>query len=145
MSKGVSDEQLAELAHAVLELSRKLDVRTPALRDLVPLTGTEVAVIRAVHRHPRCTPSQVAELTGLKRSNVSTAIRTLEAGGLIVREHPAGDGRTVELVPTPLANENVERIRQFWADQLRQIPDDLLAEVLSTTATLARVTDAISD
>ena len=145
MSKRPSDERLAELADAVVELSRRLDVRTPALRDLVPLTGTEVVVIRAVHRSPRCTPSQVAEATGLQRSNVSAALRALEAGGLVVREHPAGDGRVTELVPTAKATESVQRIRGYWADRLRQAPPDVLAEALAATETLARVADALTE
>lgn len=93
-----------------------------------PLTGTEIAVIRQIHRAPRATPSQIAEATGLRRSNVSTAIRALEAGGLVVRDQHAGNARSVALVPTALASESVARINAYWAALLQDVPGELLAE-----------------
>jgi hypothetical protein len=53
-------EQLAAMADVILDLAHKLDIRNPKLRDVVPLTGTEMAVIREVHRNPHMTPSQLA-------------------------------------------------------------------------------------
>jgi hypothetical protein len=44
-------EQLAAMADVILDLAHKLDIRNPKLRDVVPLTGTEMAVIREVHRN----------------------------------------------------------------------------------------------
>lgn len=136
--------QLAHFADVVSELAHKLDIKHAGLRDVVPLTGTEVAVIRRIHGHPRSTPSQIAEATGLQRSNVSTAIRSLVAGGLVVRQEQAGNARSVELLPTRLAADSVARINDYWASLLREAPDDLLAEAMTGTETLARVADSIS-
>ncbi|MFI2103181.1 MarR family winged helix-turn-helix transcriptional regulator [Isoptericola sp. NPDC019693] len=133
-----------DLADAVLELARHLDVRSAELRGVVPLTGTEVAVIRAVRRAPRATPSRIAEVTGLARSNVSTALRTLEARGLVVREHPAGDGRRVELVATDLSADHVARLHEFWERRLGQAPDDVLAAALRALPALTDLADALS-
>ncbi len=134
-----TDAQLVELADVVLDLAHQLDSRNAEMRNVVPLTGTEVAVIRAVHRTPRASPSQIAEATGLQRSNVSTAIRSLVAGGLVVREQVAGNARSVALVPTELAERSVARIHASWADLLRQVPEDLLADVVAATPALAQV------
>jgi DNA-binding MarR family transcriptional regulator len=139
-----SRAQLAELADVVLELAHQLDLRTPALRDVVPLTGTEIAVIRQIHRAPRSTPSQIAEVTGLRRSNVSTAIRTLETGGLVVRDQLVGNARSVALVPTALASETVSRINAYWADLLQDVPEDLLTEGLAAAPWLARIAEALA-
>ena len=136
--------QLAELADVVLDLAHTLDIKNPELRGVVPLTGTEIAVIRQIHRTPRATPSQIADATGLRRSNVSTAIRTLEAGGLVVREHPVGNARSVSLVPTDLASQSVARINAYWAGVLREAPEDLLADGVAATSTLARIAEAIT-
>ena len=136
--------QLAALADVVLDLAHKLDIKNPELRGVVPLTGTEIAVIRQIHRTPRATPSQIADATGLRRSNVSTAIRTLEAGGLVVREHPVGNARSVSLVPTDLASQSVARINAYWAGVLREAPEDLLADGVAATSTLARIAEAIT-
>ncbi|MEP9381229.1 MarR family transcriptional regulator [Nocardioides cheoyonin] len=144
-SPAVTDAALAELADAVLELARKLDVRRPEVRDVVPLTGTEVAVIRQIERTPRISPTQLATATGLQRSNVSTAIRSLEARGMVVREHPAGDGRAVELVATELATENIERLRAYWAQRLGQLDPALLIEGVAALDVLRRLGDALAE
>jgi DNA-binding MarR family transcriptional regulator len=98
-------------------------------------------VIRAIHRAPGASPSRIAEATGLARSNVSTALRTLEARGLVLREHPTGDGRTVELVATTLAEEHLARIREFWAHRLEQAPPEVRAAAI---AALPALTDLVA-
>ncbi|WP_181311161.1 MarR family winged helix-turn-helix transcriptional regulator [Nocardioides campestrisoli] len=131
-----TNADLVELADVLLDLAHGFDSRNPELRDVVPLTGTEVAVIREIHRRPRSSPSQVAEATGLQRSNVSAAIRTLVAGGLVVREEVAGNARSVALVPTELAEESVANLHAYWTRRLRQVPDELLREVVRATPAL---------
>jgi DNA-binding MarR family transcriptional regulator len=135
---------LGGLADVVVELSRHLDLRSPELRGIVELTGTEVAVIRAIHHHPRASPSQVATTTGLARSNISTALRTLEARGLVVREHPPGDRRTVELVATDLAEENVALIHRFWEQRLSAAPPDVRAAALRALPALQDLAAALA-
>ena len=134
---------LTELADVVVELARHLDVRSPELRGIVPLTGTEVAVIRQVHRSPRTTPSRIAGATGLARSNVSAALRTLEARGLVLREHPAGDGRSVEIVATELADDHVARIYEFWTRRLELAPPDVRAAALDALPALGALAAAL--
>ncbi|MDL9937709.1 MarR family transcriptional regulator [Gordonia sp. ABSL1-1] len=134
---------LADFADTVLELAAKLDPRSPDAREILPLTGTEVAVIRQVHRRPRITPSRLAEDTGLKRSNISTAVRALEGRGMVVREHPNGDGRSVELVATELAEANLDRLHDYWAQRLRQADPALLAEAVAAAEVLRRLAGAI--
>jgi DNA-binding MarR family transcriptional regulator len=132
-------EQLAALADVIVDLAHKLDIRDPRLRDVVPLTGTEVMVIREIHRTPHVTPSQLAETTGLQRSNVSTALRTLETGGLIVREQVPGDARSIALAPTARAVESVERINAYWVDRLAEAPSESLAEAVAALSSLKRI------
>lgn len=141
--KGVHDEDLARLADAVLELARKLDIRHPELHGLPPLTGTEVAVIRDVHARPHATPSQIADATGLQRSNVSTALRALEARGLVRREIAVGNARSVEVVPTELAVDSIRRIKAYWSLRLRQADAVDLAAAIAALETLTRIADAI--
>jgi len=139
-----SSRRLAHLADVVLELARHLDIRSAELRGVVPLTGTEVAVIRAIHHAPRSSPSSIATATGIARSNVSTALRTLEARGLVVREHPAGDGRTVELVPTALAAEHMAQIHEFWAQRLGEAPAATQAAALAAVPALTDLAEALA-
>jgi DNA-binding MarR family transcriptional regulator len=134
-----SPAQLAALADVIVDLAHKLDIKNPNLRDVVPLTGTEMVVIREVHRHPHVTPSQLAEATGLHRSNISTAVRTLETGGLVVREQVPGDARSITLAPTARAVESVARINAYWADRLAAAPAESLAEVVAALGALDRI------
>jgi DNA-binding MarR family transcriptional regulator len=117
----------------------KLDIRNPELRDVVPLTGTEVSVIREVHRNPHVTPSQIAGATGLHRSNISTAVRTLEAGGLVVREQVPDDARSITLAPTARACESIARINAYWVDRLSETPAESLAEAVAALDSLRRI------
>ena len=134
-----SPEQLARLADVVLDLAHKLDIRHPDLRGVVPLTGTEIAVIREIHRTPHSTPTQIAEVTGLHRSNVSTAVRTLETGGLVVRKQVPDNARSITLVPTAKAAESIARINAYWVERLSTTPAEPLADAVAAVDALARV------
>jgi DNA-binding MarR family transcriptional regulator len=139
-----TDVQLATFADVILELAHQLDLRKPELRDVVPLTGTEMAVIRQIHRTPHSTPSQVADATGLRRSNVSIAVRTLEARGLVVRTEVPGNAKSVLLVPTKLAIESINSIHAYWASLLRDAPPGLLTEAIDATEALQRLAAAVA-
>jgi len=138
------DDALADFADSVLSLARKLALRGRDREEVVPLTGTEIEVIREVHRAPRTTPTQIAAVTGLRRSNVSVAIRVLESRGLLTRETPPGDGRSVELVPTDFAAENVVRIRALWVARLREAPESLLAECASAVDAIVKLDEHLT-
>jgi DNA-binding MarR family transcriptional regulator len=134
-----TSEQLAALADVILDLAHKLDIRNPKLPDVVPLTGTEMAVIREVHRNPHMTPSQLAVATGLHRSNISTAVRMLETGGLVVREQVPNDARSITLAPTARAAASIARINGYWVDRLAQTPAESLAEAVAALNSLRRI------
>ncbi|MRK02512.1 hypothetical protein GEV27_13385 [Aeromicrobium sp. S22] len=74
---------------------------------------------------------------------MSTAIRALEAGGLVVRDQLEGNARSVALVPTAQASTSVARINAYWTTLLREVPDDVLAEAVNATPVLAAIAEAI--
>lgn len=113
---------LAELADLVLAVARALQAR-PSIDGVVPLTPTEAAVLRHLDRRPGDSPSAVADALGLQRSNLSTALRTLETKGLVERAH-GRDGRSVAVRPTALAEESVARLRNHWAAVLGEVAPD---------------------
>ncbi|MGV9361066.1 MarR family winged helix-turn-helix transcriptional regulator [Amycolatopsis sp. NPDC003731] len=129
----------ADLADLVLNVARLIRLRTPAGPEVVRLTATERQVMRIVDLDPGCTPSRIAERTGLQRTNVSTALRGLEAKGLLTR---AGHGRTVTVHPTELARTNLEVLRGAWsellADLLADIDPDAITRCNRTLAHLER-------
>jgi DNA-binding MarR family transcriptional regulator len=109
---------MADLVDLVVNVAR--EVRHHGARDtaVVRLTSAEGNVMRYVDRHPGASAGEVAEATGLQRSNLSTALRGLEAGGLIERRADDADGRTVHVHPTPKAAENLRRLRHEWAQRV---------------------------
>ncbi|MFC8190111.1 MarR family winged helix-turn-helix transcriptional regulator [Cellulomonas sp. NPDC057328] len=131
---------LAELADLVLAVARALQARQGA-EGVVPLTATEAAVLRHLDRHPGDSPSAVADALALQRSNLSTALRTLEAKGLVERAH-GRDGRSVAVRPTALADASVARLRDHWAAVLAGAAADP-GEVRAAVAVLARVDAAL--
>ncbi|KJL47027.1 MarR family protein [Microbacterium hydrocarbonoxydans] len=119
----MDDEALADLADAVLVLGREIEARHPRT-GFVDVAVNERLVLRSLDRDGEATPSALAERLGLQRSNLSTALRGLEAKGLIVREHDGSDGRAVIVRSTALAAHNLALLRERWSEVLRSaLPD----------------------
>jgi DNA-binding MarR family transcriptional regulator len=112
-------EQLADLADVVMAVSRAIKVRTAADPLVIDLSATEVTVLRYIDRHPGVSPSAVAAATGLQRSNLSRALRDLEAKQLVRRSADPADNRQSLLESTGLAAENLTHIRAIWSGLLR--------------------------
>lgn len=111
-----ADDELGGIADLVLNVGRLLRARTPTSAQLVEMTETERHVMRIVDLHPGITPSEIARRGRLQRTNVSTTLRSLEGKGLVDRV--ASSGRTTMVGPTPLAQENLARLRAAWYAEL---------------------------
>ena len=72
-------EQLADLADVVMAVARAVRSQAAADPDVVELSATEVTVLRYIDHHPDVSAGTVAAGTGLQRSNLSRALRDLEA------------------------------------------------------------------
>lgn len=114
------EAMLFDLADAIVGLARLIQVSDVQTAGVATLTGTEIAVLRWVHRHPGTTSGETARATGLHRSNMSAALRGLVSKGLVLREGDPGDSRIVHLRLTELAEQDSRRIRLHWAEVLRE-------------------------
>ena len=76
---------LADLADLILNVGRLVRARTPEGPQVVTLTETERQVMRVVDLYPGAAPSEIARRTRLQRTNVSTALRSLEGKGMVSR------------------------------------------------------------
>ncbi|WP_319437392.1 MarR family winged helix-turn-helix transcriptional regulator [Mycobacterium sp. RTGN5] len=131
------DSELADLAEAILGVGRELRMALSA--DVIHLTAQEAHVMRHIDHHPGVTPSDVARATGLQRSNLSTALRTLERRGFVERRADPHDARGVNLFPTDLAADNLTRLRRQWASQMTRAVGDDRQAIAAAKALLERV------
>lgn len=111
-------EQLADLVDVVMAVARGVKAQAAADPAVLDLSATEITVLRYLDHHPDVGPSAVAAATGLQRSNMSRALRDLEAKGLVRRSADPGDSRHAVLRSTELAAENLSRLRAIWAKLL---------------------------
>jgi len=128
-----TDELLADFADLVLNVGRLIRARTPDDTKLVTMTETERQVMRLVDLQPGCTPSDIAVRGRLQRTNVSTALGSLESKGMIRR---TASGRTVTVIPTRLAAANLRALRAAWGRELAGLDAD--------SATLEKCTELLS-
>jgi len=138
-----SDDPLAELADLVLNVGRLVRARTPETADTVPLTETERTVMRVIDLFPGLAPSDIAARTRLQRTNVSTALSSLENKGLITRT--PSEGRGVAVHPTDLAATNLKNLRAAWSAQLGTALRGDLAAVRTCVDLLAELERKLID
>ncbi|MDN3310251.1 MarR family transcriptional regulator [Microbacterium oryzae] len=139
-----TDAQLADLADAVLSLAREIELHLSEDGEVITLTATGRMVLRHLHHRPGSSPTEIGTSLGLKRPNVSEALRQLERVGLIARSHPDGDGRGVVVSITQLAEDNLSRIRQVWARTLAPARN-LAADVPALDAQLRQLSAAVTE
>ena len=121
------DDRWADLADEILNIAREIHMHGYTDSRAIALSGSESNVMRFIDRNPGSAAGDVAQGTGLQRSNLSPALRSLEAKGLIERRHGEGDQRTVLLFPTDLAAQNLRLIRAEWSRIFRRAAGDAAA------------------
>jgi len=109
----------------------------------VPLTETERTVMRVIDLFPGSAPSDIAARTRLQRTNVSTALSSLENKGLITRT--PSEGRGVAVHPTGLAATNLSNLRAAWSAQLGTALKGDLAKVRTCVDLLAELERKLID
>ena len=113
------DDVLADIADAVFLLHREIKLQTAGAPGVVHLRPSEGMIMRLVDHNAGLTVTELAELSGLQRTNVSSALTCLENKGLVEKRPDPLDGREVRVHATPLAHENIRSLRQQWASLLR--------------------------
>jgi DNA-binding MarR family transcriptional regulator len=131
------DDPLADLADLILNVGRLVRSCTPDGPEVVPLTETERQVLRVVDLYPGAAPSEIARRARLQRTNVSTALRSLEDKGMISRA--ATTGRGIAVRPTERAAANLRVLRAAWSRELAGILGDDLDAVTPCIDLLSRL------
>jgi len=116
--RSTDEQRWAELADLALIISREIQYRGYTDERAMSLTQSEGMVMRYLVQGDSAAPSQIAEATGLQRTNLSTVLRGLERKGLIQRQANPSDGRGVTVSPTELGHRNYSLVRHEWAAEV---------------------------
>ena len=84
------------------------------------LPASELEIMRLLVRRPGLSVNDAAAELRLAPANVSTALRALEARGLLERRRDPGDGRVVRLHPTAAALAHRSDQELAWGSALAQ-------------------------
>lgn len=116
-------EQLADLAHLVLSVARDIKMAGRVNSSIIEVTELESLVMGCVQGNPGIGPSKIRARIGLRSSNVSPVLRSLERKGMIERIPDPRDRRATGIYPTPLARQNLAKVRAQWAALLDDYVD----------------------
>ncbi|RLV49970.1 MarR family transcriptional regulator [Nocardioides mangrovicus] len=109
-----------------------------------PLPASELEIMRLLTRRPGLSVTEVADRLGLRGTNVSTAVGSLERRGLLERTPDEHDRRVVRVTPTRAAMGLRDRREARWGEAMAEAllelaPDDLtrLQEAVTALQSLA--------
>jgi DNA-binding MarR family transcriptional regulator len=144
----LSTERLRALADALPALSWEMRRAGEHRLALNPLPPTELEIMRVVQHHPGVRAADVAQRLSLKPSNVSTAVTSLVARGLLDRVPDPDDRRVLHLHPTETARRDHRALTAEWATVLgeavvRLPPEDAPALAAAVDA-LGRLTESLA-
>jgi DNA-binding MarR family transcriptional regulator len=108
-------ERLGDLAQFVLSVGRDIRLGLRYSADIIEVSELESLVISHLQLNPGISPSRLGAEIGLRSSNVSEILRALAGRGMIERVPDPTDRRFVSVQLTPLAVENLARVRAEWA------------------------------
>jgi DNA-binding MarR family transcriptional regulator len=114
----LADELLS--AMAALRRSARLLARRPV--ELSALTGSQLDLVRLVHRRPGLSVTQAAEELRLAPNSVSTLVRQLSDAGLLVRTSDERDRRVARL---ELSAEMGEKVGAFRDRRIAMLSDGI--------------------
>lgn len=121
-------DSAARLRMAIVRTARRL--RQEAASEASGLTPTSTAALATIERHGPLTPSELAELEGVKRPTVTRTLGCLDREGLIERTPDPADGRSSLISVNAAGRERLRRLRgrknAYLARRMRDLPvDDL--------------------
>lgn len=126
-------DDVQKVALTLHDLSWRIARFGPAHVGIDPLPASELAVLRTVMDQPGQSMSDVAEALSMQPSNVSAAVRSLIARGLVDKRSASHDRRISLLAPTQRA-----------LDERAQIETAIAATVSAALQTLpAHLADAL--
>jgi DNA-binding MarR family transcriptional regulator len=133
-----ADERVVEIAArlrvAIFRTARRL--RQEAGVDLSPAS---LAALGTIERHGPLTPSELADLEGVRRPTATRMIARLDAAGVIVRTRDPADGRSSLVSASTRGLALLRRLRKRRTAYLARRLRELQAEEVAVLAQAAQI------
>jgi len=97
-------------------------------------TGPQIGLIIGLNKNPFITLNEMSECLGLSKSTVSGIVDRLVARGVVIREIPETNRRTVRLSLSPEFQKNnilQELINQYVTDTIKGASEEEIEKILS--------------
>ncbi|HML38853.1 MAG TPA: MarR family transcriptional regulator [Bacillota bacterium] len=132
-----SAQQLSENAEAILNLFGilKQDFREYADRKArsCSLTGPQILLIDTLYKSPGINLQDLSEKLRMAKSNASVIVERLVSKGIVLREVPEENRRTVKIRLSPDFQEQYDELKykqQYWSDMFRNATEDELLIII---------------
>jgi DNA-binding MarR family transcriptional regulator len=141
-SPKANDERVVEVAAqlrvAIFRTARRL--RQEAGVDLSPAS---LAALGTIERHGPLTPSELADLEGVRRPTATRMIARLDGADLIVRTRDPADGRSSLVSASPRGLALLRRLRKRRTAYLARRLRELQAEEVAVLAQAAQILEGV--
>ncbi|QHN32823.1 winged helix DNA-binding protein [Gordonia amarae] len=125
------EQAIASIIQSIFFLARKIQRINLGDRAMY-LSNVESLILRHIDVNPGIVPGKISADLDLRSGNTSTALRSLEAKGLITKDVGETDRRRSHFRLTEAAHAEVAEVRSIWAETLGPLigPDADLDAVL---------------
>ncbi|WP_406630197.1 MarR family winged helix-turn-helix transcriptional regulator [Amycolatopsis sp. WGS_07] len=114
-----------------------------------PLPGSQVELLRVVHRNPGIGVAAAARELNLAGNSVSTLVNALTEAGLLRREVDPADRRAARLQLTDAARERIATWRRarigLVSTALAQLSEEDTSAIVAALPALERLTEALKE
>ena len=127
MKTGI-EKQAAELRRAIGALSQRFKSSEAAIGSGKPLNPLDMQVLLFAADHPACKATELASHLGVVATTISSATDRLTRQGLLSRERPENDRRSISLSLTPAGEAYVSTLLRVQTDHCRTMLEKLSPE-----------------
>jgi DNA-binding MarR family transcriptional regulator len=126
--KTSTGDQAAELRGAIDALTRRFKIAEAEVPAGKPLNQLDIQVLFFVADHPACGPTDVARYLGVPTTTISSATDRLTRQGMLRRERPEENRRSIALSVTEAGHAYVRALVRVQTDHCRIMLEKLTPE-----------------
>ena len=136
------NHRLVGLYNQLQSYARLYTFRDPNVSCLFDLRVNECYVLDYIANHDPLTVTQLAQVLGIHKSNISRIVNALESAGLVQLVENKSDARTKAVELTAAGSDKHSQIQAYFVDRLQRVVKQFSASEIDTSiALIAALTD----